>query len=247
MRLLLLLLLVPPLHRVGGGTWRPLYPGQGEEEVAVDPFLLDERPVTNDEFRAFVAADPRWQRGRVAALYADADYLGHWRDAVTPAPGDGDRPVTRVSWWAARAYCRAQGRRLPLEREWELAARASATDPDPPDDPQRQAEILAWYSRPVATLPAAGAGPANVWGVRDLHGVVWEWVDDFQSALIVSDNREDGALDPRRFCGAGALSAQDKSDYAAFMRLAYRSSLTGATTGRALGFRCAADVEPEAR
>jgi formylglycine-generating enzyme required for sulfatase activity len=45
------------------------------------------------------------------------------------------------------------------------------------------------------------------------------------------------------FCGAGALRATDVNDYAAFMRVAFRSALQADFTGRALGFRCAADAE----
>ncbi len=231
------------LHDVGPGTWRPLYPAEGEEEIRVPAFRLEERTVTNAEFLEFVADHPEWRRGEVPALFADEGYLGHWEAPLSAGAAIRDRPVTRVSWWAARAFCEARGRRLPYEAEWELAAMASATKKDATKDPEHLAKILAWYARPSDHLADAGTGPPNAWGVRDLHGSVWEWVEDFQSALVTADNREDGTVDTSRFCGAGAVSAAVKEDYAAFMRLAFRSSLSGSYTTKNLGFRCAADPD----
>lgn len=48
-----------------------------------------------------------------------------------------------------------------------------------------------------------------------------------------------------RFCGAGAVTAADKNDYASFMRIAFRSSLKAGYTAGSLGFRCARDVETQ--
>ncbi|MCO4772986.1 MAG: formylglycine-generating enzyme family protein [Deltaproteobacteria bacterium] len=232
-----------PLHQVGPGIWRPLYPAEGEQQIAVDAFLLEERPVTNREYAAFVSTHPEWQRGKVPALFSDPGYLSQWESPDSPGDAILDQPVTHVSWWAARSFCEARGKRLPYEREWELAAMASATKTDASGDPEYLAQILAWYGKPGgAALENAGSGEANAWGVRDLHGMVWEWVEDFQSALVTADNREDGAVDLSRFCGAGAVSAEVKEDYAAFMRIAFRSSLSGQYTTKNLGFRCAADA-----
>lgn len=234
----------PEKVKVGPGTWRPLYPADGEEEVHVDAFLLDDRAVTNGEFLEFVRENAKWRRDRIPSLFAEETYLSHWEgptelgDAVSP-----DQPATFVSWWAARAFCEARGDRLPLQREWELAAMASETDYDATHDPEFLARILSWYARPGnAELPVAGSGPANKWGVHDLHGAIWEWVEDFHAALIVVDNRADGKVDTSLFCGAGAVAAPDKGDYAAFMRLGFRSSLEGDYATRNLGFRCARDL-----
>ncbi len=246
---LLLLTTVMPIDQVAsgqvaidGGELRLAYPAPGEPPtVAVAPFLLDVRQVDNAAMLAFVVAHPEWRRDRVVAAHADARYLAHWQgpDALGPVPADA--PVTHVSWFAARAYCAAQGKRLPRENEWELAAKADATRRDASQDPVRAAAILGWYAQP-AGLARAGVEPPNVWGVRDLHGVVWEWVEDFATNLVSGDNRERGSTDRDLFCGAGATAASAPDDYATFMRFAMRSSLEARYTTSSLGFRCARDV-----
>ena len=87
-----------------------------------------------------------------------------------------------------------------------------------------------------------GRTPKNAWGAYDLHGVVWEWVDDFSGLMISADNREQGDPNLLKFCGAGALSTQDRQNYAVLMRVALLSSLSAPQTTRNLGFRCARDL-----
>src|SRR6185295_5147933 len=129
-----------------------LPPAPGLTSVTVPAFEIDRTPVTNAKFAAFVAANPRWRRDRVARIFADDGYLQHWSDASTPATGTGKQPVTRVSWFAANAYCEAQGARLPTWHEWEWVAAASTTVRDARGDPAWRQTILDWYSR------QAGAG-----------------------------------------------------------------------------------------
>lgn len=232
---------------VGPGTYHPLYPAAPEEaSVHVERFWLDVRPVTNTEFLDFVRAKPEWRRDVVKPIFADQGYLSHWAapDALGPA-ARGTQPVTRVSWFAAKAYCAARGARLPTEREWELAALASETARDGSKDPAFRDRILAWYSEPArdTELADAGRGPANYWGIRDLHGLVWEWVFDFGASLVDADSRNKDGADRSRFCGGAGANARDPSDYAAFMRVAFRSSLEARYTTARLGFRCARSVE----
>ncbi|MFT6408028.1 MAG: sulfatase activating formylglycine-generating enzyme [Arenicella sp.] len=75
-----------------------------------------------------------------------------------------------------------------------------------------------------------------------MHGVVWEMVRDFNTALVTGESRGDSSLDKQLFCGAGASSSVDPSDYAAFMRYALRSSYSASYTLSSLGFRCAKDI-----
>jgi formylglycine-generating enzyme required for sulfatase activity len=209
--------------------------------VNIAPFELMRTPVTNGQFLEFVKANPQWRRDRVASVLADDRYLAQWPG---PAQLSGEtqalQPVTQVSWFAAEAYCKAQGARLPTWSEWEYAAAADETRTDARKDPAWRERILSWYSRPSnKELPRAGLQPANAYGVQDLHGGVWEWTEDFSSLLVAADNRNQGDPDDTRFCGAGALSMDDRDNYAVLMRVAMLSSVEANDTTVNLGFRCA--------
>jgi formylglycine-generating enzyme required for sulfatase activity len=224
-----------------GGSFNSVLPADGKAAAAqVAPFRLRTEPVTNAEFLAFVQTHPQWRRDRVAKILADERYLSHWADAGTL--GDAalpKQPVTRVSWFAAQAYCESEQARLPSWYEWEYAAAADATRRDARADPAWRESILGWYSRPSSkALPGIGGAP-NAYGVRDLNNLVWEWVDDFNALMVASDSREQGDPDLLKFCGAGAISLQEKENYAVLMRIAMLSALKAADTTNNMGFRCA--------
>ncbi len=220
-------------------------PGQ-PQRVRVEPFALRTVPVTVAEFQAFVQAHPVWQRGHVPEVFAGPAYLADWADATHPnQEALPQAPVTGVSWFAARAYCESEGARLPTWLEWESAAAADATRADARDDPQWAQRILSWYERPATrVLPPVG-GPADVHGVRNLHGLIWEWVDDFNALFIAGDSRTQGDPEKQKFCGAGAISIVRRDSYAVLMRVALLSSLGGADSTSSLGFRCARSIHGE--
>jgi formylglycine-generating enzyme len=232
---------------IPSGGYSPLLRMKDEPvRVAVDPYWLDVRPVTNAEFLQFVRAHPQWQRSRVKPLFADAGYLSDWKSDLELGPNvPADSPVVRVSWFAARAYAKAQGKRLPTTAEWERAASAGFTTPDGATEANFAKMILAWFARPTPSpFPAAGSGRPNYFGVRDLHGLVWEWVDDFNTAMTTGESRADTGLERELFCGAGAAGVRDVSDYPAFMRVGMRSSLRANYTVPNVGFRCARSIPP---
>lgn len=211
----------------------------------VDAFSIRATPVTNVEFLGFVSAHPQWQRGRAPATFADMRYLNSWRSPTLPGEANlAQQPVTSVSWFAAQAFCENEGARLPTWFEWEYLAAADGTRPDARRDPAWRARILSWYSRSSIAPLAAVGGVANVYGVRDLHGLIWEWVDDFNALLISADSRNQCDPDKLQFCGAGAISLKDRDNYAVLMRIALLSSLNAADTTNNLGFRCARSTVP---
>lgn len=227
--------------RVPGAPFESaLTSGEKGEAVGVGTFDLRATPVSNGEFAAFVRTHPQWRRDRVAPVFADPGYLTQWASADDPGDAaEAARPATQVSWFAAQAYCESEQARLPLWIEWELAAAADEKRRDARDDPAWRERILAWYARPSsAALPPVG-GAANAYGARDLHGLVWEWVEDFNALMIDADSRNQGDPDRLRFCGAGALSMRDRDNYAVLMRIALLSSLSARSTTVNLGFRCA--------
>lgn len=247
-------LLAPPLPATSipdgmailpAGLYRPLLRGEKDaKEVAVQSFALDIFPVTNAEFLEFVRAQPRWRRSQVKRLFADGNYLKAWAgDLELGGQLPTDAPVTHVSWFAVKAFAAWRGKRLPTVAEWEYAAAASPTRPDGANDAEFKKQVIAWYSTPSpATSPRVGAGRANFFGIHDLHGVVWEWVADFNTTMVTGDARGDSGLERQLFCGSGAAGAKDASDYPAFMRYGFRSSLKADYTVHNLGFRCAKNL-----
>jgi len=213
-------------------------PDAKPQQVAA--FALRSEPVTNAQFLAFTTAHPQWQRGRAAALFVDAGYLSHWQSADTlGATALPNQPVTRVSWFAAEAYCESEDARLPSWIEWERAAAASDKVADARGDAAWRRQLLDWYAKPSTGALAEIGGAPNLYGVRDLHGLVWEWVDDYAAMMVTADSRDQNDPDRLKFCGAAALSLRDRDNYALLMRIAMLSSLKAVDTTANLGFRCA--------
>lgn len=203
-------------------------------------FRIDTRAVSATEFLAFVKANPRYTRSRIPKILANDSYLRYWTGDFDPGPTQGTA-VTMVSWHAAKAYCAAQGKRLPTTAEWE---RVAATTADGSGTAGHERLILAWYARPASEgTPAFGTGSSHARGVRDLHGVIWEWTSDYNAwstAGVNSRGRIDEP-DDALFCGAGASRMIPGTPYATYMRWAFRASLKPDYTVTALGFRCARD------
>ena len=224
---------------IKGGSYTGLYKQEGVAGlIQVQPFYLDKFLVSNQQFLRFTLKFDKWSKHNIKPIFADATYLQQFEreDVLAIA----NQPVVNVSWFAAKAYCRAQGKRLPTLAEWEYVARASATLVDGSRSQAFRDKILAWYAKPTGDgLADVSDTEENYWGVYGMHGVVWELVRDFNTALVTGESRGDSALDKQLFCGAGASSSVDPSDYAAFMRYALRSSYSSSYTLNSLGFRCA--------
>jgi formylglycine-generating enzyme required for sulfatase activity len=229
---------------IPGGDFLSVLPTGGADKMTrVVSFKMDPTPVTNGEFLNFVLHHPEWQRNRVPALFANRDYLSHWQAPNRLGVGiDPQQPVTRVSWFAARAYCEADGQRLPTWSEWELVAAADESVFDARQDPAWRERILSWYEKPAGQpLAEVGQRPVNFYGLNDIHGLVWEWVEDFNALLVSGDSRDQSDPDRLKFCGAGAISLTDRDNFAVLMRIAFLSALSAKSTARSLGFRCAAE------
>ena len=99
---------------------------------------------------------------------------------------DDDRPVENVTWAEAVEFCRRlsakTGRsvRLPTEAEWEYACRAAAQSRFSFGSDWAALPEYAWCAQPSSggTRPV-GQGPANAWGLHDMHGNVLEWCGDW--------------------------------------------------------------------
>ena len=144
--------------------------------VYVDSYYIDKYEVTNAKFKQFVDANPQWQKDRIPRKFHNSQYLDLWQGNSYP-PDKEDHPVVYVSWYAAMAYAKWEGKRLPTEAEWEKAARGelvglrytwgNIVDPS-----------KANYGGQVGDTTSVGSYPANDYGLYDMVGNVMEWCLD---------------------------------------------------------------------
>ena len=129
---------------------RPLH------QVVVSAFDMMETEVTQAQYLAVTGEEP--------SSFADCS----------------DCPVDSVGWQEARAFCEAVGGRLPSEAEWEFAARAGTTTEHYCGDEAGCIDSIAWHwdNSEESTHPVKTRAPNN-FGLYDMLGNVWEWVDDW--------------------------------------------------------------------
>lgn len=223
--------------KVPAGTFISFYStGSKGDTTNVKTFYMDVTPVTNEQYLEFVRANPDWRKSRTKRVFVDESYLQMWEsDTVIGKRIAPNSPVTNVSWFAAKAYCKWAGAELPTIAEWELAA---LSPPKGKTKEQLTQMILDWYSKPnPKVVPPVRSTFKNGLGVYDLHGLIWEWTSDFNTVLLSDDDRSAGT-DSRLYCGGGVINSKDFDNYAAYMRYALRSSLSARSTLQTLGFRC---------
>ena len=226
---------------IKGGDYQPFY-GTDSSLVKVDDFLLDERPVTIQEYLDFVKKNPKWKRSNIKAIFADDTYLKDWQDDETlPKNADPNAAVTYVSWFAAKAYAKSAGKRLPTLDEWEFVAMADEESANARNKPTYSAHLINLYNEKDRQKHKVKISAPNFYGVYNMFDLVWEWTDDFNSIMTTSDSRTAEFDDKGLFCASAATSTTDVLNYASFMRYAFRSSLKASYTVGNLGFRCAKD------
>ncbi|MEW8403326.1 MAG: SUMF1/EgtB/PvdO family nonheme iron enzyme [Candidatus Thiodiazotropha taylori] len=215
----------------------------------------DERPQHRVCLKAF-------QMGRYEVTFDEYDAYARAKSLTPPGDsgwGRGRRPVINVNWNDAQGYVDwltgQLGRecRLPSEAEWEYAARAGATRryalPAPHGSDDITGRGLAncdgcgseWDNKRTAPV---GRFPANAWGLHDMHGNLWEWVqdhyhDNYPGAPDDGSAREDRGSDAPRVLRGGAWVA-DPED----ARSAYRLRLNPGYRDYYWGFRvvCASPI-----
>lgn len=217
-------------------NYEPMFRDPGEKDTIVGPIFVDESPVTNQDFLKFLIKNPQFKKSKIASIFVDKGYLSRWPTDTSFVKAEALFPVTEVSWFIARKYCESEGKRLPTIAEWEVASDAQ--------NPKVEVKILEWYGKPELKLRNVGVEPANKYGMKDMHLLIWEWVDNFSEAIMSGDSRGGSPTDSM-FCGGASLKAKDPTLYAAFMRFAFRSSLTAKYTSKNLGFRCVRDINKE--
>ena len=149
------------------------------------------------------------------------------------------RPVEQVSWTTIQGYLGSTGFRLPTEAEWEFACRAGTQTPfynGSTDD--NTVGALAWYSANSGNQTHAVGGKAvNGFGLYDMLGNVWEWVNDwygtYPSSAQTNPTGPVSASSYRVIRGGSWYFVTDR------VRSSYRHNVTPGYPDRNLGFRVA--------
>ena len=220
--------------------------------VYLEAFYMDKYEVTNAQFKAFVEANPQWQKNNIPDKYHDGDYLYDWTGNRYPS-GEGNHPVVYVSWYAAMAYAQWAGKRLPTEAEWEKAARGGLVRTKYPWGDTIDA-TKANYDRKLGTI-LVGLYEPNGYGLYDMAGNAEEWCLD-------AYDKDFYARSPRRNPLAGEMTLTEVIvnyknvttdrvlrggswvDGAQYQRVASRVALEPEATDFLYGFRCARAVTP---
>jgi formylglycine-generating enzyme required for sulfatase activity len=130
-----------------------------------------------------------------------------------------DMPIQGVSWHDAVAYCRAQGKQLPTEAQWEKAARGAEGHLYPwgdgvvtceraiiRDHTGRSCGLAKAISKPEVGRPwDVGSRPAGVYGLFDMVGNSWEWVADWYSRSYEACGEACAGVDPQGPCGGAEV------------------------------------------
>jgi formylglycine-generating enzyme required for sulfatase activity len=177
----------PPMVVIPGGRFlmgsppeeRGRQNDERQHEVGITPFAVGKFPVTFEDYDRFCEATGREKP-------SDREW------------GRATRPAINVSWEDATAYCEWLSEqtgaryRLLTEAEWEYACRAGSAARYCFGEDEQNLSDYAWYSRnSEGKTHPVGEKWANVWGLYDMHGNVWEWVRDWYGAYS-----EDSQQDP---------------------------------------------------
>ena len=208
------------------GTEKGHYEDEGpQHEVAVPSFYMGRYPVTNEEYARFLEENP------------DVQEPGYWSDR---SYNQARQPVVGVTWNEARRFAEWAGGRLPSEAEWEYAARAGTTEPYLEGGSEAKLDRVAWYSKNSdgRTHPVGEKG-ANAWGLHDVLGSVWEWVeDDWHNNYKGAPMDGSAWVDKRRGEGR-AVRGGSFHGGARLLRAACRVNRPPDPRHHDVGFRCA--------
>ena len=184
--------------------------------VHLSAFTIDKFEVTQEQFEKVMGSNP-------------SDFKGK------------NLPVEQITWYEARDYCKAVGKRLPTEAEWEKAARGGT------GATYYWGDVIdgeyAWYwDNSQRTSHPVGSRKPNGFGLYDMSGNVWEWVADYYEDTYYQSSPKENPQGPftSKYRVIRGGSWRDLSD---FLRTTRRNYDLPAGRFNHIGFRCAQSVK----
>jgi formylglycine-generating enzyme required for sulfatase activity len=231
--------------------------------VMLSPYCMDTFEVTTGQFRACsdsggckrAGLNNEWD-GISDQEHKTYDPLCNARDPISRK----DHPINCVDWEMAEIYCKAQGKRLPSEAEWEFAARGPDGRKYPWGDEAPSAQLLnacgkeclGWAKKNKvevesmfdaddgwATTAPVGSFPrgASRYGVQDVVGNVWEWVSDYYAEY--SKEEQVDPQGPEKGTQHVIRGGAWNGAYASWVRPTFRYKDEADKRSYGIGFRCA--------
>ncbi len=211
-------------------------------------FAVGRFEVTRDQFDAFVRANGR---SVASTCWTREDRKLEKRSGRSyRSPGfsqSGDHPVVCMSWENAQAYVAwlsektGQRYRLLSEAEWEYVARAGTDTRYSFGDNITKEDANFDFSKGKTT--EVGSYPSNPWKLHDMHGNVWEWVEDCWNDGYGSAP-SDGSVWPSAGCDRHVLRGGSWGSGPGYLRSANRNRHTSGYRNFYLGFRVARELTP---
>jgi formylglycine-generating enzyme required for sulfatase activity len=196
--------------------------------VVAKDYFLGRYPVTNEEYGRFLNDNP------------DEPEPDYWADRKFNQPR---QPVVGVSWEDAQRYAKWAGLRLPTEAEWEYACRAGTDTRYYTGDKEKDLDGAGWY-REISdeqTHPVGEKEP-NTFGLYDMHGNVFEWVEDDWHGSYNSAPEDGSAWIDEPRGAARVIRGGSWFNTARYCRSAGRDGLDPGRRLGYLGFRLARSV-----
>ena len=216
-----------------------------QHKVSLDAYYIDKYEVTNRQYADFLNAYGKDTDDKGNKMIYECDKGVNKVDRKwQPARGYEKYPVVKVTWFGANQYAKYYGKRLPTEAEWEKACRAGSTTKYCFGDDKSKLGDYAWYdSNSGSKTHPVGQKKANVWGIYDMHGNVWEWCSDWYDENYYSSSPTNNPKGPssgsfRVVRGGGWVGIAD------VCRSANRFGINPNDWSFGDGFRCAAGVVP---
>lgn len=251
-----------------GGVSDERYEGPVRDVTIDYAFALGRLEVTQEQYSEFVA-ETGHVSGTGCAIW-DGETWNHiegkdWRDPGYGRPPADNEPVACVTWLDVKAYTKwladktGQPYRLPTEAEWEYASRAGVTGPYAwGDDPDGGCRWANHYDQaganpnvphvPVncndgfATVAPVGSLEPNAFGLYDIIGNVWEWVEDCYLVPIPLEPTDGRAVQATGTCERRAVKGGAWISDISWQRPTFRGRDPEDRISHVFGFRLARDL-----